>query len=73
VFELEMRHSSGRAIACELRMVPLTTQEHRLMHVRIVDVTARKLETELRDGKNALLEMIARGAPLPTRWTSWCA
>jgi len=64
LFELAMRHSSGRAIACELRMVPLTTQEHRLMHVRIVDVTARKLETELRDGKNALLEMIARGAPL---------
>jgi PAS domain S-box-containing protein len=65
VFELEMRHSSGRALACELRMVPLTTQEHRLMHVRIVDVTARKLAAELRDGKNALLEMIARGAPLP--------
>ncbi|MYM24999.1 GAF domain-containing protein [Duganella sp. FT135W] len=64
LFELEMRHSSGRAIACELRMVPLTTQEHRLMHVRIVDVTARKLAAELRDGKNALLEMIARGAPL---------
>lgn len=63
-FELEMRHSSGRALACELRMVPLTMQEHRLMHVRIVDVTARKLETALRDGKNALLEMIARGAPL---------
>ncbi|SHN33746.1 PAS domain S-box-containing protein [Duganella sacchari] len=65
VFELEMLHSSGRPLACELRMVPLTTQEHRLMHVRIVDVTPRKLAAELRDGKNALLEMIARGAPLP--------
>ncbi|TFW16694.1 ATP-binding protein [Duganella callida] len=64
MFELEMRHSSGRAIAGELRMVPLTTAEHRLMHVRIVDITARKLATALRDGKNALLEMIARGAPL---------
>jgi PAS domain S-box-containing protein len=65
LFELEMLHSSGRPLACELRMVPLTTQEHRLMHVRIVDVTARKLAAELRDGKNALLEMIARGAALP--------
>ena len=65
VFELEMRHSSGRPISCELRMVPLTTAEHRLMHLRIVDVTPRKLAASLRDGKNEMLEMIARGAPLP--------
>jgi PAS domain S-box-containing protein len=65
VFELEMRHSSGRPIACELRMVPLTTAEHRLMHVRIVDITPRKLANTLRDGKNELLEMIASGASLP--------
>jgi PAS domain S-box-containing protein len=64
VFELAMRHSSGRELVCELRMVPLNTPEHRLMHLRIVDVTSRKLAAELRDGKNALLEMIARGAPL---------
>jgi PAS domain S-box-containing protein len=65
VFELAMRHSSGRAIACELRMVPLNTPTHRLMHVRVVDVTGRKLAAELRDGETALLEMVARGAPLP--------
>jgi PAS domain S-box-containing protein len=65
MFELDMLHSSGRHISCELRMVPLTTAEHRLMHVRILDITPRKLATALRDGKNALLEMIARGAPLP--------
>jgi PAS domain S-box-containing protein len=64
VFELTMRHSSGRQLACELRMVPLNTPDYRLMHVRIVDVSGRKLAEELRDGKNALLEMIARGAPL---------
>jgi PAS domain S-box-containing protein len=64
MFELDLRHSSGRIIAGELRMVPLTTAEHRLMHVRIVDFTARKLATALRDGKNAVLEMIAGGAPL---------
>src|SRR5450830_1172957 len=65
MFEMALRHSSGRAIACELRMVPLTTAEHRLMHVRIVDITPRKLATALRDGKNELLEMIASGASLP--------
>lgn len=64
VFELEMLHSSGRQIACELRMVPLNTPEHRLMHVRIVDVSSRKAAEQLRDGKNQVLEMIARGAPL---------
>jgi PAS domain S-box-containing protein len=63
-FELTLRHSSGRDIAGELRMVPLNTPEHRLLHVRIIDVTPQKLAAELRDGKNALLEMIARGAPL---------
>ena len=65
LFELQMRNSSGRPIAAELRMVPLTTAEHRLMHVRIVDITPAKLALALRDGKNDLLEMIARGAPLP--------
>ena len=64
VFELMVLHSSGRQVACELRMVPLNTAEHRLMHVRIVDVSGRKLAEELRDGKNRVLEMIARGAPL---------
>ncbi|NYE60766.1 PAS domain S-box-containing protein [Duganella sp. 1224] len=64
MFELDLLHASGRAIACELRMVPLTTAEHRLMHARIVDVTPRKLAAALRDGKNELLEMIASGAPL---------
>jgi PAS domain S-box-containing protein len=64
LFELAMQHSSGHPIACELRMVPLNTPAYRLMHVRVVDITASKLAAHLRDGKNALLEMIARGAPL---------
>jgi len=64
VFELTVQHSSGRQVACELRMVPLNTPEHRVMHVRIVDVSSRKRAEELRDGKNLVLEMIARGAPL---------
>lgn len=64
VFELTMWHSSGRSLCCELRMVPLNSGQHRLMHVRVVDVTRRKLAEALRDGKNRLLEMIAHAAPL---------
>ena len=64
VFELAMRHSTGRPLHCELRMVPLNSRGHRLMHVRVVDVTRAKLAEALRDGKNKLLEMIARAAPL---------
>jgi len=64
MFPLTMQHSSGRKLDCELRMVPLNSGEHRLMHVRVVDVTERNLAAALRDGKNKLLEMIARSAPL---------
>jgi PAS domain S-box-containing protein len=64
VFEATFRHSSGREVACEMRMVALTRPEHRLMHIRIVDISARKRAEALRDGKNMLLEMIAGGAPL---------
>ena len=64
VFELTMLHRSGRSVCCELRMVPLNSGQHRLMHVRVVDITRRKLAEALRDGKNRLLEMIARAAPL---------
>ncbi|MBP1204850.1 PAS domain S-box-containing protein [Duganella sp. 1411] len=64
VYELTMWHSSGRTLCCELRMVPLDSGRHRLMHVRVVDITRRKLAEALRDGKNRLLEMIARAAPL---------
>jgi PAS domain S-box-containing protein len=64
MFPLKMRHSTGRLLDCELRMVPLNSGDHRLMHVRVVDVTERNLAAALRDGKNKLLEMIARSAPL---------
>lgn len=70
VFELTMWHSSGRSLCCELRMVPLNSGQHRLMHVRVVGVTRRKLAEALRDGKNRLLEMIAHAAPLGEILTS---
>jgi PAS domain S-box-containing protein len=64
VHEAVFLHSSGRQIACEMRMMPLNSGQHPLMHMRIVDVTVRKQAEALSDGKNALLEMIANGAPL---------
>ena len=64
VFEASFLHSSGREVACEMRMVPLIRPERSMLHMRIVDITARKQAEALRDGKNDLLEMIARGAPL---------
>ncbi|MGV7211433.1 ATP-binding protein [Oxalobacteraceae bacterium A2-2] len=63
-FEMVLLHSSGRAITAELRMVPLDVQDRRLLHVRLVDITARKQAEQLYEGKNLLLEMVARGAPL---------
>lgn len=67
VFDLRVRqrHPLGfNPIDCELRLVPLPTGGRRLMHVRLVDISARKRAESLRGGQNALLEMIATGAPL---------
>ncbi|MET0268677.1 MAG: ATP-binding protein [Duganella sp.] len=64
MFALTMHHSTGRGLDCELRMVPFNADDHRLLHVRVVDVSERNLAVALRDGKNRLLEMIARSAPL---------
>ena len=64
VFDATFRHSSGRALTCEMRLVLLPTAGARLMHVRIVDVTQRALADKLRIGQGNLLELIARGAPL---------
>ncbi|HJU99326.1 MAG TPA: ATP-binding protein [Burkholderiaceae bacterium] len=64
VFEARFSHGSGRPIDCELRMVALEVPGRRLMHIRLVDVTARKRAEALREGQNKLLEMVAGGAPL---------
>jgi PAS domain S-box-containing protein len=63
-FDAVMHLADGRPINCEVRMIRLAMHEKRLMHVRVVDVTARKLAETLRVGQGRLLEMIARGAPL---------
>src|SRR5471032_126779 len=65
MFEASFQHADGRLLRCEIRMALLDVPQQRLMHVRIVDVSARKRQEALRDGQNQLLEMIASGDPLP--------
>ncbi|NRR30603.1 GAF domain-containing protein [Oxalobacteraceae bacterium] len=64
LFEIVFEHSSGRAITCETRMVMLPEPGRRLLHLRMIDATGRKLAEALRAGQNELLELIARGDPL---------
>src|SRR5471030_2046006 len=65
MFEASFQHADGRLLRCEMRMALLDVPQQSLLHVRIVDVSARRREEALRDGQNQLLEMIARGDPLP--------
>jgi PAS domain S-box-containing protein len=65
IFPLKFQHSSGRQIDGELRLVALQKNGLRLLHMRVADVTGRRIAEALRTGQNELLEMIARGAPLP--------
>ncbi len=64
VFRAECRHRDGHAIACEIRLMRLSVPGRQLVHARIIDLTERDLAEALRAGQNALLEMIAKGAPL---------
>ena len=64
VFRAECRHRDGHAIACEIRLMRLSVPGRQLVHARIIDLTERNLAEALRAGQNALLEMIAKGAPL---------
>ncbi|MBB3221750.1 ATP-binding protein [Pseudoduganella umbonata] len=65
IFPLTFQHSSGRQIDGELRLVVLQKNGLRLLHMRVADVTGQRIAEALRTGQNRLLEMIARGAPLP--------
>ncbi|GGY19540.1 hypothetical protein GCM10007386_56030 [Pseudoduganella dura] len=65
IFPLTFQHNSGRHIDGELRLVVLEKNGLRLLHMRVADVTGQRIAEALRSGQNELLEMIARGAPLP--------
>ncbi len=64
--KLTMLGCQNQPRACDVALIPLAIDGHSLLHIRIVDVSATQRAAELRNGKNALLEMIASGAPLGT-------
>ncbi|MES2300430.1 MAG: GAF domain-containing protein, partial [Pseudomonadota bacterium] len=64
IFETAFVHASGRLIDCEMRLVRMPTAPRRLMHARVVDVSARRRGDLLRAGQGRVLEMVARAAPL---------
>jgi signal transduction histidine kinase len=64
VFEAVFLRSGGGAMTCEMRMLLLPVPERRLLHVRLVDISAMKRAEMLRAGQTSLLETIAKGTPL---------
>jgi PAS domain S-box-containing protein len=64
IFEACFAHSDGNIAQCEMRLVLVPVPGRQLAHARIVDVTRRNLNEQLRVGQTKLLEMVARSAPL---------
>ncbi|MNK62079.1 Sensor protein ZraS [compost metagenome] len=64
VFRASCCHRDSRPIACEIRLMRLSVPGRQLVHARIIDLTERNLAEAMRSGQSALLEMVAKGAPL---------
>ncbi len=64
VFRASCCHRDGHPIACEIRLMRLAVPGRQLVHVRVIDLTERNLAEAMRSGQSALLEMVAKGAPL---------
>ena len=64
VFRASCCHRDGHAIACEIRLMRLAVPGRQLVHARVIDLTERNLAEAMRSGQSALLEMVAKGAPL---------
>lgn len=64
VFDLCFAHREGSIAQCEMRLVLVPVPGYQLAHARIVDVTRRNLNEQLRVGQTKLLEMVARNTPL---------
>ncbi|CDG83756.1 ATP-binding protein [Janthinobacterium agaricidamnosum] len=64
IFRATCQYRDGKPIECEIRLVRLSVPGRQLVHARFIDLTERNLAQALRSGQNALLEMIAKGAPL---------
>lgn len=65
VHRINFTHSSGRVLECEVRGVRIARPGRRLFHIRLVDATGAQRAHALRIGQEQLLEMMARGVPLP--------
>ena len=64
VFRATCRHRDDHPIECEIRLMRLSVPGRQLVHARIIDLTERNLAEAMRSGQSALLEMVAKGAPL---------
>jgi|GEM_PF-538942 signal transduction histidine kinase/PAS domain-containing protein len=64
VFRASCCHRDSHPIACEIRLMRLSVPGRQLVHARIIDLTERNLAEAMRSGQSALLEMVAKGAPL---------
>ena len=64
VFRATCCHRDSHPIACEIRLMRLSVPGRQLVHARIIDLTERNLAEAMRSGQSALLEMVAKGAPL---------
>lgn len=64
MFSISLLHAGGAPIPCELLFIRLPCDGRRLVHARLVDISRRVLAEQLRDGQGAVLELIARDAPL---------
>ncbi|MGK5079078.1 ATP-binding protein [Janthinobacterium sp. HLX7-2] len=64
VFRASCCHRDNHPIECEMRLMRLSVPGRQLVHARIIDLTERNLADAMRSGQRALLEMVAKGAPL---------
>jgi len=71
-FEWMHQDSNGRQIPCEIRFSQLPSDDHRLVRVRITDISERKREEALSYAQNKILEMIAASAPHDRTLRSIC-
>ncbi|MGK5021827.1 ATP-binding protein [Janthinobacterium lividum] len=64
VFRAICCHRDSHPIACEIRLMRLSVPGRQLVHARVIDLTERNFAEAMRAGQSALLEMVAKGAPL---------
>jgi signal transduction histidine kinase len=66
VLEARFLRRDGATLDCEIRMLALPAPGRRLLHMRVLDISGRRLAEALRSGQSALLETIARGGDMQT-------